>query len=419
MAFMLNFVVYTPVSAYYSSSSLVPVYFSSNKTVSFDSNGILLIQDFVRTGVERSLMPNSDQPLIFDSFVSGTWQGQSVSSLSSLKLCDQSDTVGFSHSVSIVTSGSYFVYFVQIALPVVAGDSFTFSRNYSSYAKSLQGSFYTFLPSCSGVRKCWIQSGLVPNVESFDFNLTSENQFYFLCFSADKFGSWSSPGPLLSFSSSSSNSYNKFNSLTNATFVSTNYISSICVSNFGLSVGDTISISLKDSTTAFCLVGFEIFTDGSTFPGLDDSEHMGGSSDDDFVGSTDLTGVHSRLDAIIALLEASGSFFTPEDFWEVYKSGLEELFGIEDSEPAEPPPEGSEQETTESTTSPFDVGIDEEQVDEALSYVSTDLGDTVTGSGGALSFFWFITDRFLTTCDLYVVAGLSLMFCLGCWILRS
>ena len=413
MVFMLNFVVYTPVSAYYSTSSLQHTLLSDSKLISCNNNGIVIFTCLVKTNVERSVMPTSDQPLLLHSFKSGTWQGSDISSLTSKRLCDQDDTVGFSHTASLVSSGAYFVYLVQICLPVSAGDSFYISASYSSYCVNYGTASYVFLPGGSGVRKCWIQSGINHSGESFDFELTSDNQFIFYIFTSS---SWHNS--YVNFSSSSSSEF-LHSELSDCTYICGSRRHQLYTSNYGLSTGDTVSFKLRSNLTCFCIVGYELYSDGTSFPGLDDSDHMGGSSDDDSVGSTDLSGVHSRLDAIIALLEASGSFFTPEDFWEVYKSGLEEMFGIEDSEPLEPPPEDTTEETTEPTSSPFDVGIDEEQVAEALSYVSTDLGDTVTGSGGALSFFWFITDRFLTTCDLYVVAGLSLMFCLGCWILRS
>lgn len=415
---VFNFVSSLSVSAYTGASSLYTITFNktSNKFFSFSADGVLLIHSFFRTSVDISSLASSERNLDLTYFVSGTWQGRDVSELSSDKICDQSDTVGFSQTVSYSYEDNYFVYSVVICLPCVKGDSFYLRFAKSPYAVST--SYYSLasqLLGVTGVKKVYTDSSSFYTDEPVSYTTKSNNQHLICLFSSHSFN------PAFSLSCSSSE-YLASDYLNISRIASVSY-SSVYTSNYGLDSGSDLSLHLLENISSWSFSVYEIFTDGTYIPGYDD-----GASDDDSgsggSGAVDITvnvdvdmsGTESRLDKILEAIKNA-----PKEFWEVYKSGLQELFGIEER----PPPdtstdESSETDSTEPTENSPPFEIDEEQFDSAMEYVNPDqLVESISGPHGSIMFFWHFADRFFLDCNLYPIIALSLIFCMAVWLLRS
>lgn len=411
LVFMFNFTSFLSVSAYTGLSSFnsVSMYYNGSFNFNFSSNGILLIHSFFTTNVDVSSLPPSDRPLDLTYFTSGTWQGTDISNLSSSRLCDQSDTVGFSQTSSLCSDSSRFVYSVVTCLPCVAGDSFTIRRARSSYATSSDfHNSVSQLLGVTGLRKVYNKSSLFYSSDKISYTTTSDNQYYCCLFSSDL------------YTSDSGTAFNKFRSdyvgtdYSNLTFIVTRPWASLYTSTFGISKGTDISLYLKPDISSWNFSVYELFTDGSFVSGEDT-----GISDSSSSGS-DLSGIEKLLAEILSVLkESAAPVVDPNEFWAVYKSGLEEMFGIEPKQPEEPPPEVSDStDPTESTTkSPFE--LDQDQFDSAIEYVDTDqLGESISGPSGAIYFFWRFTDQFFDTFHLHTLVAISLIFCFILWLLR-
>lgn len=410
---LLNFVVppvtraYTGTDSFYNSNHSI----SNYQGYSFDTNGLLIFHSFYKLSTVLESFPVAERYLDDSYFRSGTWQGQNVSNLSSKYLRDQGDLVSITTSFCSSSGYNYWIYSVITAIPVVAGDNFSLQAGYSDIVDSTGGYLHkSFLPGVTGLKRVHLDKSDFSGSTSPVFSTESENQYLSVLFSADLFDGKSS------FTASAADSL--CSSFDNSIRIRSNEFASVYTSGFGLPVGSDISFTLKDSVSNWNYQVFEFFTDGIFYPGnFDDNNFNGGGSGG---GSTDITPIIDRLDTIIDKLDSGSSAFSPEDFWAVYREGLIELFGLDDnqtddSEPIEPPPEDSDN----SLDSALGSGIDKEQFDKAFEYVETDLGSNISGSTGAISFFWYITDKFLTTTGLYTVVGLSLIFAFVTWLLRS
>lgn len=414
---VFNFVTSLSVSAYTAASAFNTLTFYNYRDFSFNVDGCLILHSFFKTNVDTDSLLLSDRNLDLTFFSpGGTWQGSPISELSSDKICDQSDTVGFSQTVSYTSTGQYFLYSVVICLPCVAGDSFRLNIASSPYVS--ERFFYTstsWLPGVSGLKKVYNQSSSFYTSDPVSFTTNSSNQFYICLFSSDKFVN-STDGIDLSFSDPVGSDYS------NITRIASSYFASIYTSNFGLDKGVDLSLHLlNDSVTSWNFSVYEIFTDGTYIPGYDD-----GSSEDDSggsAGSTDLSEVEKLLKEILAVLkESSQPIVDPKEFWAVYKSGLEEMFGIKSDSSSDPPPDESSEteDPTENDSDSPSFEIDESQFESAMDYVNTDdLGESISGPHGAIAFFWSLSNRFFETLDLYPIVALSLIFCLLTWLLRS
>lgn len=416
---VFNFVTSLSVSAYTGASSLYTKSFQTSSSFEFSVDGVLLLHTFYKTPVDIESLPSSERVLNLSYFSKGTWQGRPISELSSNKICDQSDTVGFSQTVSLSSTGDYFVYSVLTCLPCVAGDSFSLTLDHTATSSSSYSSTASVLPGVTGVKKVYTTSSSFYTDEAVSFTTKSDNQHLICLFTSDKFTSASGQyQPTYNFSSNNSDYLGS--DYSNITKVVSRRWSSVYTSNYGLSSGTDLSLHLIEGTNAWSFSVYELFTDGTYIPGLDNgsSDDSGGSA-----GSTDLSGVEKLLKDILAVLqEGAKPAYSPEEFWAVYKSGLEEMFGIEEAPPPDPPPEESSgTETTEPTENDSpSFEIDEEQFESAMDYVNTDdLGESISGPHGAIAFFWAFADRFFTELDLYPIIALSLIFCLLTWLLRS
>ena len=418
---VFNFVSSLSVSAYTGSSSLYTINFnkSSRKHFSFSADGVLLIHSFFKTSVDVASLASSERNLDFTYFSSGTWQGRDISELSSNKICDQSDKVGFSQTVSYSYEDNYFVYSVVICLPCVNGDSFYLQFEKSPYAVST--SYYSVasqLLGVTGVKKVYTDSSSFYTDEPVSYTTKSNNQHLICLFSSHLFSS----GTAFSRSSSESlaSDYSNISRIASVSYAS------VYTSNYGLDSGVDLSLKLKENITSWSFSVYEIFTDGTYIPGDDDdlSGNGNGSGSSGNSGSGDITvnvdvdmsGTESRLDEILEAIKNA-----PKEFWEVYKSGLQEMFGIDDSPPSDTSPdESSGEDSSESAKDSISFEIDEEQFDSAMEYVNPDqLEESISGPHGAITFFWYFANRFFIECNLYPVITLSLIFCMAVWLLRS
>lgn len=413
LVLLLNFASLLSASAYTISSSFYNKYLSSPTSFTFLSDGVLLIHSFFYTTIDVSILPPSERNLDLTYFDSGTWQGRSVSDLSSSRLCDQSDTVGFSQTVSLSHNGNYYIYSVLTCLPCVSGDSFSLTRARSPHVVDYSRfSYVSQLYGVTGVKKVYTDSSQFFSDETISYTTKSDNQFLVFLFTPDKFYSENHL--------TSSNPDYIGSDISNLTRISSSTWGTVYTSNYGIDKGVDLSLKLQDGFNAWNFTVYELYTDGKYYPGYDD-----GSVDDDS-GSSDSSADFSKIEQylrdIIEILKAGAAPPDPHEFWEVYREGLIELFGFQSSEPeepAEPPPEESEGEDSSEPDSPS-FEIDEEQFESAMEYVNIeDLGESISGPTGAISFFWHFADRFFTSLDLYPVIALSLIFCLVTWLIRS
>lgn len=419
LVLMFNFFSSLSVSAYAPSSGLYNIDFVKygSAYIHFDSNGVLLHHYFVRTKVEVDRLPLSDRILNNVHFSSGTWQGRDISDLSSPYLIDQSDTFGFSQSVSISLDGSSFVYSVLTCLPCVAGDTFYITNEFNSYVTDMAyRERLSILPGVTGIKKVYRMSNANYTDSPLSYTTKSDNQHLISLFTSSNFGGNDS-GPYLF---SPNNQDYLVSDSSNVTRIVSRMSASIYTSNYGLSSGTVLSLRLKENTRCWDISVYELLSDGTFYPGFDD----GSSGDDSDLssGSADLSKIEKLLQDIIAII--SGFDFhapDPHEFWEVYKSGLVELFGLEGSEPEKPPPEASGDSDPEgSTEDQLTFEIDEDQFNSAMDYVDIDnLDESLTGYHGAIAFFWHFSNRFFESLDLYPIIALSLIFCLATWLLRS
>lgn len=418
--YLLNFVAVPPVTRAYTVASN---FFTNACTkgnnsgeLSFSQNGVLILQSFfeLETSIESF---DVDQRHLDRTWISGTWQGSPTSELNDPYLYELGDSVSIITTALVPESVDYFLYSVTTILPFTAGDKFRLNFRAHSESKDYSNYYcnYSILYGVSGVNRVYLDKHYFSNSPgSPQFELTSDNQFIAFLSSTSVFSD-----SMTSVSQSTSSKL--VSSSSNLTHLASNKYFSAYTSNYGLNSGDTISLTLNDNIDEWNFQVFELVTDGSFYPGSFDDDNYSGGSGGSGGSSTDITPIIDRLDTIIDKLDSGSVAFSPEDYWAVYREGLIELFGLEDSqvenpEPTEPPPEDT---TDDSLDSALGSGIDKEQFDKAFDYVETDLGTNISGSTGAISFFWYITDKFLSTTGLYTVVGLSLIFALATWLLRS
>lgn len=287
----LSMVICLPASAYVAASDVFLVdnssFYSSNTYTSSQINqdGLLVITTFYQSAKDPSVL---NTPKLIDamSFSSGTWQGSAVSSLSSNVLYDQ-DAVGFSQSMSYSNVGSYFVYCLVTAIPVLAGDNFIITMQPSSNVTICGRNQTYFFPLASGLKRSF------HSIESTSYTTRSDNQYFLLCYTPDVFpGSQSA----MKYGCTSSLSGGLVSEFSNLAFVCEgyNHFFDTFVTPYGLAAGETVSVTLSDSIKDFSFSAYEVFFDGSSFGGdvnLEDSE----DSEDSGGSGIDLSGIVSGI----------------------------------------------------------------------------------------------------------------------------
>lgn len=359
-------------------------------------------------------------------FSSGTFQGEPVSNLAS-SFFYENDSVGFSSVMSYSRVNDKFIYCVTTVIPVVSGDSFTvvpqFNYNFIDFCCS---NIVSFVPNGTGVSL--VSSG---SSSDFSYTLRSDNQhlaFYLMpsVFSS-RYSAYSSP-------QITENSSNLFFVKDFASFVDA------YTTPYGLSSGSSISFTGVGSYYDSCSFVYEILTDGTSTPIQTTSPPVTTVSGSSSSGSgTDLseissylrdilqavlnktfevtvnvsTAVHEKLDAILTTLRE-----LPSNMWECFKIGLADMFDIDISDEPEQPPEESDDSSGKDEN--ISLEIDQDSFNSAIENVdSNKLGSGVSGSGGAIAFFWYFINRFLTIMNLYVAVAIILFLSFLTWLLRS
>lgn len=424
-------------SAYVSSSDLFKNVFFSDASVNFSPSfdGCFVFQTTYKSFYSPDTV-NSPSKLNTSSFVSGTWNGQDVSELSSKYLYDL-DVAGFSQSVSYTDEKDYFVYSMVTCLPVKAGDRFTvnFSSNTSTVRTVSSNTFISTIYGCSGVRIVHNEEGTVHPGNPLTYTVSSTNQHFAIVLNPDLFN-YHTAGYTFSSSSVCSDFSGLTSVLTHAG----------CTDIFTTSyeyTGD-VSVTLKDSVDNYAFSVYEIFTDGTTTPGFNTEGEQSTVPPETTPGGSgvniDLSEVLKRLieirqsiddkiievtvnvsDAVQEKLDAILDTLVnlPANIWEYFRIGLD----IPVTEPPETtPPEttGSSGSTETTTTESISLEIDQENFDKAMEEVDIEkLGSNIAGSKGAIAFFWFITDKFLDNTGLYIAVYISLFLAFCAWLLRS
>ncbi len=412
-----------------------------------DSDGIYLFHTIYKSFYDPSIV-NTPEKLNHLSFYggSGTWLGNDVSELSSIYLFDQ-DVTGFSQVMSYSDEEEYFVYSVVTCLPVHAGDNFTVAFNYnSSYVNSQDRYKYmSFIPGGTGIRIAHKVNGNSHLNEPLTYTTQSSNQHLAVFLDSD--GYTSSGNGFYSGSSYSSHCLKEFSNLS--------FIGSLCrftdvfTTPYGLSSGSEISVTMEDNVDNYSFSVYEIFTDGTTNPGLDSGEPVttvpppvttvSGTSGSSSGSGTDLSeissylrdilqavldktvevtvnvssAVHEKLDAILTTLRE-----LPSNMWECFKIGLADMFDIDISDEPEQPPEESDDSSGKDED--ISLEIDQDSFNSAVESADIDKLDTsIGGDNGAIAFFWYFTNRFMNVMNLYAVVPLILLLSFLTWLIKG
>lgn len=422
---LFNLISSLPVSAYSPVSSLYSSYFvrGSSQSFSFTDDGVLLIHSFFKTSVDVDSLSPSDRNLDLSYFTGGTWQGNPISELTSNKICDQSDTVGFSQTVSVTTDSNWFIYSVVICLPCVAGDSFTIKSVSSKYAyETACYANYSILYGVSSVKKVYQNLSSLHSGDSISYTTKSDNQYLICVYSADKF----TPAQVTSFHNYIRPNFNDdlCSNYSNITRVGSNSFASIYSSTFGLSSGSDLSLQILDNVNIARFTVYEIYTDGTFHPGYDDGSSSGDSGSagtGDITVNVDMTETNSKLDSLIAAVKA-----LPAEIWDCFKIGIgasDSDTGSGDSSSGDS--SGGSSGGSSSLLPPSDgdlnVDLDPEEVGSTLDSISDDFsssGSLYLRLRGSFHFFWKFTDNFFLATDLYGLVGVSLILALVIWLLN-
>ena len=404
---LLSVVSSLPVSAYVAPASLYSNYYSRPFSYTAPSNGILLIHSFYNCNISPSapglsLLDMLDKSYLtnFDSNNPITWQG--VQYDLDINLSDVSDVVGFSQTYSYSSVYSNFVYSIITCIPVVEGDKFTyFLKANSDFVSQTAQYGVSFVPYGTGLSKVY-ESFHTGSSESNEYTYTtkSDNQHLACVLNPSKsFNGFNYSSPMVSSAVSS-----------NLSFVKSNYFCDIYTTTYGLSKNSNLTIS-SDSVD-FSYSVYEIFTDGTTTPGIGDSGSGSGSgSVGDITVNVDMSETNGKLDTLIAVVEA-----LPAEIWDCFKVGL----GITSDSSSGGSSSGGTSGGSSSFIPPsdLDVNIDSEEVNNTLSGVTNDFNSSFVKMKGAFHFFWKFIDNFFTSVSLYGVVGLSLIFALAYWLLN-
>lgn len=409
---LLSVVSSLPVSAYVAPASLYDKYSSNNISFTAPSNGILLIHSFYKCNISPSAPGLSLLDMLDDSYLfkSGSsapiiWQGVQYDS-DSINLSDVSDVVGFSQTYSYSSVNSNFVYSIITCIPVVEGDHFKyFLRPNTNFVSQTAQFGVSFVPYGTGLSKLY-EAFHTGSSESNEYTYTtkSDNQHLACVLNPSKnFNGFNYTSPMVSSAVSS-----------NISFVKSNYFCDIYTTTYGLSKNSNLTIS-SDSVD-FSYSVYEIFTDGTSTPGIGDSgggsgSGSGGGNVGDITVNVDMTETNGKLDTLIAAVKA-----LPSEIWDCFKVGL----GISSDSSSGGSSSGGTSGGSSSFIPPsdLDVEIDSENVSNTLKGTIDSFLDSFASMKGAFHFFWKFVDNFFTSVSLYGVVGLSLIFALAYWLLN-
>ncbi len=403
---LLNVFSSLPVSAYIAPDALFNKYTSRSQYLTAPTDGIYLIYTPYVCKINPSAPGLSLLTMLDKSYLSAgagdstfTWQG--VERDSDITLTDVSDVVGFSQTYAYSTTNSAFVYSIITCIPVVEGDSFRFNflPNSDFVINSPNNTYvyYSFLSYCTGVSN--VSESFSSTSSECKYITKSDNQ-HFACFN--------NPDGALAFG------YPNFYS-TSSSNLSSIFFYNFCdlyTTTYGLSKNSEISVTPNSNVIDFSFSVYEIFTDGTTTPGIGDS---GGGSSGGTVGditvNVDMTETNSKLDTLIAAVQA-----LPSEIWDCFKVGL----GISDSSGGSS--SGGTSGGSSSILPPSDgdmkVELDPEELGSTLDTVNDDFSSMLVRTRGAFHFFWKFVDNFFTSINFYGLAGISLIFTLVIWLLN-
>lgn len=418
---LFNLISSLPVSAYTTAPSFYTstIAVGSTKSFTFTNDGVLLLHSFFKTSNTVDAFLPSERNLDLTYFTSGTWQGASISELSSNKICDQSDTVGFSQTVSVTSDSKWFIYSVVTCLPCVSGDSFTIKQASSRYA--YETGYFTstsVLYGVSSVKKVYNYQRGSYTSDPLSYTTKSDRQYLIAVYSSDKFSPERSWGDILSVHSD-----DLCLDYSNITRIGSSFYASVYTSNFGLSSGVDLSLYLKDNIQSWNFSVYEIYTDGTFHPGYDDGsdpDSSGGSGSGgigDITVNVDMTETNSKLDTLISAVKA-----LPAEIWDCFKIGIG--FTDSDSDSGDSSSGGSSGGSSSllpPSDSDLDIDLDPDEVGSTLDSISDDFG--VSGTlyfrlRGSFHFFWKFTDNFFLSTELYGIVGVSLILALVIWLLN-
>lgn len=218
--------------------------------------------------------------------------------------------------------------------------------------------------------------------------------------------------------SKSFNGFNYFSPMvssavsSNISFVKSNYFCDIYTTTYGLSKNSNLTIS-SDSVD-FSYSVYEIFTDGTSTPGIGDSGSGSGSGGTvgDITVNVDMSETNGKLDTLIAAVEA-----LPSEIWDCFKVGL----GItSDSDSSGGSSSGGTSGGSSSFIPPsdLDVEIDSESLGNTLDTVKTDSASFINNTKGAFNFFWSFLDDFFLSFNFWGLAGIAMGVTLVVWLLN-
>lgn len=412
---LLSVVSSLPVSAYVAPDGLYSFSTSlSGYSLTAPSNGIYLMHSFYKCKVSPSapglkLLDMLDKSYLTKSSsnIPITWQG--VQYDSDINLSDVSDVVGFSQTYSYSSEESFFVYSVITCIPVVEGDKFyyKFRPNYDFVSSSPYVGL-SFIPYGTGLLKSY-ESFHTGSSESNEYTYTtkSDNQ-HLVCFLDPSFFN-----PRSDFCRNESTVFHSSVS-SNLSPVVSSELCEVYTTTYGLSKNS--NLTLFSDATDFSFSVYEIFTDGTSTPGIPDTTGGSGSGSGGTVGditvNVDMSETNGKLDTLIAAVKA-----LPSEIWDCFKVGL----GISSDSGSSG---GSSSGGTSGGSSSFippsdlDIEIDSENVSNTLKGTTDSFLDSFASMRGAFHFFWKFVDNFFTSVSLYGVVGLSLIFALAFWLLN-
>lgn len=400
---LLSVVSSLPVSAYVAPNSLYTYFTSSYYDFTAPSNGVLLIHTFYNCNISPSAPGLSLIDMLDNSFLQSpnnttfTWQG--VEHDSQINLKDVSDVVGFSQTYAYSSTKSSFVYSIITCIPVVDGDKFEFYFMPNSDFVSTKSPFgCSFIPYGTGCSK--VYEAFSNTSSDCSYTTKSDNQHLALILNP----------------SLNSNNFNYYSSMVstssnNLSFVRSNYSSDVYTTTYGLSKSSEITVTPKDNVVDWSFSVYEIFTDGTTTPGIGDSGGGSGSgSVGDITVNVDMSETNGKLDTLIAAVKA-----LPSEIWDCFKVGL----GITSDSGSSG---GSSSGGTSSILPPSDgdlkVELDPDEVGNTLDTVESDFSSMFERTRGAFNFFWTFINKFFTSLNLYGIVGVSLIFALVVWLMN-
>lgn len=407
-AIFLVFSFVAPLSSfgYVASDSLYTKYGNSHFLVA-PSNGVYLFHTLYKCNVSPSapglkLVEMLDNSYLTSNSGNFIWQG-SERTEEKIYLKDIDDVAGFSVNYSYNSVSSFFVYSLVVCLPVVEGDIFKlYFYSNSNFVSSISQTALSFIPYGTGLSKVYeIQRTSSSESNEFTYTTKSDNQHLvsLLCPNSVNNG-WNYWDPLNSTASN------------NLSFVRACYQScDVYTTTYGLPKNSNLTLS--SDQTDFSMAVYEIFTDGTSTPGIGESGGggSGGGTSGDITVNVDMSETNSKLDSLIAVVQA-----LPAEIWDCFKVGL----GISSDSSSGGGSSGGISGGSSSVLPPSDsdMNLDSEKVDSVLDSVSSDMGSILERTRGAFNFFWSFTNDFIWETSFLGLAGFSLLLTTIYWLMN-